>query len=101
MSTTHNFKQQIDQVLSDIKVQINSIQNDLEIVPETIQQIAKNAQVILDEALIKVEALSKQVMNDKIINDQNKAQIHKAVNELQKVINNTFSFVKEAINKAK
>lgn len=101
MSSLDNFRVQINQILSDTKVQIVSIQNDLEIVPETIRQLTSNAQFLLDEALIKIEALSKQLMNDKVINDQNRSQINKAVAELQKMVNNTYSFIKGAINKAK
>lgn len=101
MKPLNTFRQKLDQIVSDTKVQISSIRNDIKLVPETAQQLAKNTQVIMDEAIIKIEAMSKQLVQEKIFNAEYKVQIQKAVDEIQSVVNNTLDTIKDAINRAK
>ncbi len=101
MNPLHSIKENIDQIVSDTKVQIKSIQNDLKILPETAQQLTQNAQVALDEVTVRIEALSKQLLNEKVLNDRYKLQVQKTVKEIHKLVNEALDSLKKAIQKAK
>lgn len=101
MSNFESIKNNLSQIISDVKIQIESIQNDIKILPETIQQIAANSQVLLGQARMQIEAVSDEVLNGKIFNKDYKPEIQRVVTELQSSVIKMLDSIKTAIEKAK
>lgn len=101
MSNFESIKSNLSQIISDVKIQIESIQNDIKILPETIQQIAANSQVLLGQARMQIEAVSDEVLNGKIFNKDYKPEIQRVVTELQSSVIKMLDSIKTAIEKAK
>lgn len=101
MSNFESIKNNLSQIISDVKIQIESIQNDIKILPETIQQIAANSQVLLGQARMQIEAISDEVLNGKIFNKDYKPEIQRVVTELQSSVIKMLDSIKTAIEKAK
>jgi hypothetical protein len=101
MSNLDSIKANFNQLLSDVKVQIESIQNDIKILPETLSQIAANSQVLMGQARMQIEAVSEEVINGKIFNKDYKPEIKRVVTELQTSVIKMLDSIKNAIEKAK
>lgn len=101
MASFDFIKNNFDQFVSDVKVQISSIQNDIKILPETIQQVAANSQVLLGEARIKIESLADGVINGDLLKKDYKPEIQRVVVELQSSVTKMLDSIKNAIEKAK
>ena len=101
MSNLDSIKANFNQLLSDVKVQIESIQNDIKILPETVSQIAANSQVLMGQARMQIESVSEEVINGKIFNKDYKPEIKRVVTELQTSVIKMLDSIKNAIQKAK
>lgn len=94
-------KNNFNQLISDVKVQISSIENDIKILPETIQQVASNSQVLLGEARIKFESLADGIIHGDLLKKDYKPEIQRVVVELQTSVTKMLDSIKNAIEKAK
>lgn len=101
MASLDFFKNNVDQFVSDVKVQISSIQNDIKVLPETIQQIAANSQVLMGEARIKLESLTDGIIQGDLLKKDYKPEIQRVVVELQTSVTKMLDSIKNAIEKAK
>lgn len=94
-------KNNFNQLISDVKVQISSIENDIKILPETIQQVASNSQVLLGEVRIKFESLADGIIHGDLLKKDYKPEIQRVVVELQTSVTKMLDSIKNAIEKAK
>ncbi|HUH75570.1 MAG TPA: hypothetical protein VLZ75_14340 [Chitinophagales bacterium] len=101
MSNFDSIKNNVDQIISDVKVQIASIQNDIKILPETVEQIAANSQVLLGQARMQIEAVSDDLLKGKLFKKDYKPEIQRVVTELQTSVIKMLDSIKNAIEKAK
>jgi|GEM_PF-3681174 len=101
MANFQFFKENLDKFVQDAKVQVESLQNDIKVLPETVQQILANSQVLLGEARVKFEALSDEVIKGDFLKKDYRPEIEKVVVELQTSVSRMFDSIKDAINKAK
>lgn len=101
MASLDFLKKNIDQLVADVKTQAASIQNDIKILPETIQQLAANSQVLLGEARMKFEAVSDDLLKGDLFKKDYTPEIQKVVVELQTSVTKMLDSIKNAIEKAK
>ena len=101
MSKFNSIKNNFDQIVSDVKVQFESIQNDIKVIPGTIEQIAANSQEFLGMARVQFEAVSDKILNEKILKKDYKPEIQRVVTELQTSVIKMLDSIKNAIEKAK
>lgn len=101
MANLDFIKNNFDQFVNDVKVQVSSIQNDIKILPETIQQVAANSQVLMGEARIKIESLSDGFLKGDLLKKNYKPEVQRVVVELQTSITKMLDSIKNAIEKAK
>lgn len=101
MANLEFIKNNIEQLIADVKVQVSSIQNDIKVLPETVQQIAANSQVLLGEARMTFEAVSDEFVKGELFKKDYKPEIQKVVVELQSSVTKMLDSIKNAIEKAK
>lgn len=101
MASIDFIKNNLDQLIADTKVQLESIQNDIKVLPETIQQIAANSQVLMSEARTKLESVADGFINGDLLKKDYKPEIQKVVVELQTSVTKILDSIKKAIEKAK
>ncbi len=101
MSNFNFIKGNLDQLVSDAKVQIESIKNDIRILPETLEQIAANSQVLMGQARMQIESVSDDLLKGKFFNKDYQSEIKHVVVELQTSVTKMLDSIKNAIEKAK
>lgn len=94
-------KKNAEQLIADAKIHVASIQNDIKVLPETVQQLAANSQVLLGEARMKFEAVSDDLLKGDLFKKDYKPEIQKVVVELQTSVTKMLDSIKNAIEKAK
>lgn len=87
--------------LSDVKVQLKSVQNDIRLIPETVEQIAANSQVLLGQARMGIESMTDKLVDGDLFKKDYKLQIQHVVTELQTSVVKMLDSIKNAIEKAK
>lgn len=101
MRDINSIKKDINQLITDARVQLDSLQNEIKILPDTLQQLASNSQVIFDEARMKIEKASDKFIKENPLNKNYKDQIQNVVDKVHTSINQTLDAIKDAIEKAK
>ncbi len=101
MANLEFIKKNIEQLVADVKVQVSSIQNDIKVLPETVQQLAANSQVLLGEARMKFESVTDEFVKGDLFKKDYKPEIQRVVTELQTSVTKMLDSVKNAIEKAK
>ncbi|MCO5229855.1 MAG: hypothetical protein M9958_01735 [Chitinophagales bacterium] len=96
-----SFKKNLDLFVSDVKVQIDSIQNDIKVFPETLEQLAANSQVLFGQAKAQFQTIGAEFKNGNLLKKDFKPQIQKVTVELQTAVIKMLDSVKRAIENAK
>ncbi|MCO5233660.1 MAG: hypothetical protein LC105_07835 [Chitinophagales bacterium] len=101
MANLESFKKNWDLFISDVKIQVESVKNDIKVLPETIEQLASNSQVLLGQAKAQLQTISAEFQNGNLLKKDFKPQIKKVTVELQTAVIKMLDSVKHAIEKAK
>ena len=101
MSNFDSIKNNLNQLLADAKIQIESVKNDFRVLPETVAQIASNSQVLMGQARMQVEAVSDEILKGDFFKKDYKPEVQRVVTELQTSVVKMLDSIKNAIQKAK
>ena len=95
------FKENFDKFLADAKVQVESFQNDVQSVPQFVNETLENVKLQSEDLIGKLQSTSQEVLKGDFLKKDFSTEIQNAVSSAQAVVNNAFDSIKEAIEKAK
>lgn len=101
MINQETLKNGFQQLMADTKVQMESIQNDIRLIPETLEQLAENSQVLMGQTRMQIEAMTDKIMDGTFFQKEYKTQIQHTVTELQTAVVKMLDSIKNAIEKAR
>lgn len=95
------FKENFDKFLADAKVQVESIQNDVQSAPQILNETIENVKFQSQDLIAKLQSTSQEVLKGDFLKKDYSADVQNAISGAQDLVNKAFDSIKEAIEKAK
>lgn len=101
MANLQFFRENFDKFLEDAKIQAESLSNDLKDIPESLQQTAQQVQEQVAHLSENLSAASKDLFSGELLQKDFRPELQQVVSHLEMEVEELFTKIKSAIDKAK
>jgi predicted transcriptional regulator len=101
MANLQFFRENFDKFLEDAKIQAESLGNDLKDIPETIQQTAQQIHEQVSHLSDNISSASQELFSGELLKKDFRPELQQVVTKLEMEVEELFTRIKSAIDKAK
>jgi predicted nucleic acid-binding Zn-ribbon protein len=101
MANLQFFRENFDKFLEDARIQAESLSNDLKDIPESLQQTVQQVQEQVAHLSENLSAASKDLFTGKLLQKDFRSELQQLVSHLETEMEELYSRIKSAIDKAK
>ena len=101
MANLQFFMENFDKFLEDTKIQVESLGNDLKDLPESLQQTARGVEEQVASITERIPAASRELLSGALLKRDLRPELSQAVSHLEMEVDELFTRIKSAIEKAK